>query len=247
MSYEQFAYVYDRLMADMPYDEWLRFAEESFAKYGKPRTIVDLGCGTGNLTIPMAERGYEMIGIDLSDDMLAVAQQKYASITWLQQDMREWEVSEQVDAVVSFCDCLNYLTEEEDWTGTFGRVFDGLKDGGLFLFDMHSIAQLESYAENQPFVFDEESISYIWTSDYDTERNEIEHALTIFATEPGTGDSLYRKFTEYHVQRAFQLSKVIGMLEGAGFSNVECFADFEWVKPTKDSGRIFVVARKMGE
>ncbi len=144
MSYRQFAYVYDRLMADMPYREWLKFAEESFAKFEKPRTIVDLGCGTGSLAIPLAQAGYQVIGIDLSEDMLSIAHDKTerlrgltgkafkGSVTWLHQDMREWEWSEPADCVISFCDCLNYLLEEEDWKSAFERVYAGLKPGGLF-------------------------------------------------------------------------------------------------------------------
>lgn len=131
-SYGCFAAVYDRLMEDMPYDAWVEFAEQAWRRYmpSKPERIVDLGCGTGNITLPLAARGYALTGIDLSEMMLAVAEQKAASaiaksgsIRWLCQDMREWNAGEPADAVVSFCDCLNYITEEADVKRVFTATF----------------------------------------------------------------------------------------------------------------------------
>src|SRR4051794_3766816 len=114
MSYEQFAYTYDRLMNSMPYEAWLRFTKECFERYQiKPTTIVDLGCGTGNLSIPLAAQGFQVTGLDLSEDMLAVAEQKQSeqpsqhrggAVRWIQQDLREWELGEEVDVAISFCD-----------------------------------------------------------------------------------------------------------------------------------------------
>src|SRR5690606_34704542 len=122
-AYREFASVYDRLMEDMPYGEWISFARRCFELYGMPRSVADLGCGTGNLAIPLAKSGFEVYGIDISADMLAIARSKWdappargqgGTIRWLQQDMRDWELPDPVDAVISFCDCLNYLTAEED-------------------------------------------------------------------------------------------------------------------------------------
>lgn len=204
MSYEQFAYCYDGLMQDMPYAEWMEFANRCWEKYGRPETVVELGCGTGNLTLPLAASGLAVYGIDLSDDMLAVAERKSAafhtsgsplqaapgSIVWLQQDMCEWELPRKVDAAVSFCDCLNYLTEEADVIRTFRQTFDGLADKGLFLFDVHTKARFEEYAAEQPFVLNEPDIAYIWTCDYDPERLEIGHELTIFTRMSGNEHGL---------------------------------------------------------
>jgi 2-polyprenyl-3-methyl-5-hydroxy-6-metoxy-1,4-benzoquinol methylase len=151
MSYERFAYAYDRLMEGMPYGDWLRFARECWNQYGiQPKYVVDLGCGTGNLAIPLAIEGFAVTGIDLSEDMLSVAQQKAesysslpvkGSLTWIQQDLREWELAEPVDAVICFCDCLNYLREEDDIMQAFLQTYNGLKPGGVFLFDVHTPKQ----------------------------------------------------------------------------------------------------------
>lgn len=260
-SYRQFASVYDRLMEEMPYPQWLNFARRCWEKYGMPKTVVDLGCGTGNVAIPLAKSGFSVFGIDLSADMLAVARSKWeaggrtartpgeeGSIRWLQQDMRDWELPEEVDAVLCFCDSLNYLTEHRDVADTFRHTFDNLAPGGLFVFDVHAPAQLERYADEQPFVLDEKDVAYLWTCDYDPVRREIEHDLTFFVREEpdaATGGSgLYRRFEESHTQRAYEPDWLAEQLQAAGFELLHRFADFEWSAPDEDSERLFFVARK---
>jgi SAM-dependent methyltransferase len=263
MAYQLFAYHYDRLMEDMPYSEWLGFLRQCWDKHGRPQTIADLGCGTGSIAIPLAQAGHEVFGIDLSEDMLAVAQHKALEtehrqpfqgkgrITWLQQDMREWSLLRSVDAVVSLCDCLNYLLEEEEVTEAFSRTYEGLRDGGLFVFDVHTLYQLEAYAEEQPFYLNEDDIAYIWTSELDKERCEIEHALTIFARQSvdmgGSGeesDEVFRRVEESHIQRAYSIDWLKKELLIVGFTEVECYADFLWKPVTETTQRAFFVARK---
>jgi len=259
-TYRQFASVYDRLMEEMPYSDWLSFARKCWDRYGMPKTVVDLGCGTGNLSIPLARSGFSVYGIDLSAEMLSVARSKWdepsagtgrrddpGTIRWLQQDMRDWELPYPADAVISFCDCLNYLTEPEDVSATIRRTYEGLAPGGLFLFDVHSPRQLERYAEEQPFVYDEPDIAYLWVSDYDEERREIEHSLTFFIREEQAsrgGETLYGRFEESHVQRAYDPDWLADELESAGFEVLHRLADFKWERPTAESERLFFVARK---
>ncbi|AIQ63099.1 methyltransferase type 12 [Paenibacillus stellifer] len=252
-SYGKFAYVYDELMADMPYPRWLEFAETAWKRLGRPETVAELGCGTGSLTIPLTESGYHMTGIDLSEDMLAVARQKLedqprgrrfmreGSVQWIRQDMRDWELPEKVDAVISFCDCLNYLLEEEDITAVLQRTYDGLKPGGSFLFDVHHPRTLIRYEEEQPFIYDDPSVSYIWTCEMDVPRREIEHHLSIFVQEEG---DRYRRFEETHVQRAYDPEWMKEELARAGFRNIEVYADFEWIAAGDDAERLFYVAVK---
>lgn len=269
MAYDRFAYHYDRLMEEMPYPAWLDFLKQCWVKMGQPRSIVDLGCGTGALSIPLAKQGYEVYGIDLSEDMLAVAQQKMqegeraqlfpagGSIAWLHQDMREWELHRPVDAVISMCDCINYLLEEEEVAQTFVQVFEGLNPGGTFVFDVHTPYQLQAYAEEQPFFLNEDDIAYIWTSELDEERCEIEHALTIFVKEepyhdsgnplpsqPPEGQERFRRIDELHVQRAYDLAWMKQQLQAAGFRDIETYGDFAWKPVTDTTQRAFFVARK---
>lgn len=257
-AYRKFAYVYDELMEDMPYGKWLAFAEQAWKIHGKPLTVAELGCGTGSITIPLVSAGYQVTGIDLSEDMLSVAQSKLemasggqrlyreGSVRFIRQDMRELELPEPVDAVISFCDCINYVLEQEEVAEVFVRTFASLKPEGTFLFDVHHPRTLRRYNEEQPFVLDDPSVSYIWTCDFDEERCEIEHHLSIFARESKqqNAEAKYGRFEEIHVQRAYDPDWIREQLLAAGFRTVACYADFEWKAPGEEAERLFYVAVK---
>lgn len=255
-SYRQFAAVYDRLMEEMPYPKWLRFLRGCWDRYGIPSSVADLGCGTGSIAIPLAQSGFHVYGIDLSADMLTIARQKWeetqrqavrprgGTVRWLQQDMRSWELPDEVDAVISLCDCLNYLTEQVDVEAAFRATYHGLKEGGVFLFDVHALKTLKDYALHQPFILDERDIAYLWTSDMDEERSEIEHNLTIFVKDPHDKEGRFVRIEETHVQRAYDPDWMEAALRKAGFSKVERFADFELKLPLPSSERLFFAAVK---
>ncbi|GGA20162.1 class I SAM-dependent DNA methyltransferase [Paenibacillus physcomitrellae] len=277
-AYRKFAYVYDELMQDMPYESWVEFAQTAWQKHGIPHTVAELGCGTGSITIPLTNAGYQMTGIDLSEDMLSVAQNKMeasaggsrlyreGSVRWVCQDMRSWELPEPVDSVISFCDCMNYVLEPEEIAQVFVRTYDALKEGGSFLFDVHHPDTLRRYGEEQPFVLDEPEVSYIWTCDFDEERWEIEHHLSIFArVTPNKGSinkansaeqdslersasaarqALYERFEEIHIQRAYDPEWMMAELRRAGFKEIKCYADFEWKLADDEAERLFFVAIK---
>jgi SAM-dependent methyltransferase len=270
VAYNQFAHYYDRLMEEMPYADWLDFLRICWDKHGQPQTIVDLGCGTGSIAIPLAQQGFEVFGIDLSEEMLAVAQHKaleaqrshpfsgkgWGSLMWLQQDMRDWALLQPVDAVISLCDCFNYLLEETDVQEAFVQAFAALKPGGLFVFDVHTMHQLATYSEEQPFFLNEDDIAYIWTSEWDEERSEIEHALTIFVKVPSKSGNMlneglvheqeekFQRLEEYQVQRAYDLGWLQQELRAAGFGTVDCYGDFTWQQVTATTQRAFFVAQK---
>jgi len=251
ISYGRVAEVYDRLMEDMPYDQWVSFARQAWERFGsgEVRSIVDLGCGTGSTALPLAKLGYDVIGIDISESMLSIASSKgieagplKGDVRWVNQDMCDWAMPGEADAVVSFCDSLNYVTEEDDVKRAFQATYNNLRSGGVFLFDVLHVRQFEHYAETQPFAYDDEDISYIWFSDYDEERQEIEHQLTLFVRQLSGG--LYERIDEEHVERAYDPDWLERMLKEAGFGHVEQFADFEWQSPDEESRRIFFVAVK---
>jgi SAM-dependent methyltransferase len=247
MAYDSFALVYDRLMADMPYDRWIAFLERCLAECGNCHTLVDLGCGTGNIALPFAYKGYRVFGVVNAAEMLAVAEQKKAThkagdrLQFVESDMCDFELPEQVDAVYSFCDSINYVTDENELKRLFINVRRTLRAGGLFVFDVHTEAKFGEYAQTQPFVLNEDDLAYIWTCEY--EQPLIHHELTIFVAHEGAPTGPFARIDEYHVQRAYRLEWLHSALLEAGFEAVHFYAEFSFEAADEHTGRVFVTAR----
>jgi SAM-dependent methyltransferase len=247
MSYEHFAYLYDELMQDAPYDEWVRFVSEKLQKYQvNGMDMLDLACGTGELSVRFAKEGFSVSGVDLSADMLAVAQAKAQEhgqqIPFYEQDMANLEGHQEFDIIGIFCDSLNYLKSESDVIDTFANVFNHLKDDGLFTFDVHSTYKISEVFINQTFSFVEDHLSYIWNSFPGEYPDSVEHELTFFVLDEQTGK--YDRFDELHFQRTYSVEQYTDWLEAAGFDILEVCADFENKQPQPMSERIFFIARK---
>src|SRR5690554_1513650 len=141
MAYTQMASVYDSFMAEAPYGKWLDFTKEILGRYGRPvQTIMDLGCGTGEIALKLAEEDFHVTGVDYSPDMLALAAHKAGQrnlpVRWIRQDMRELDGFDHMDLAVSYCDSINYITTEQELFNVFRRVAASLKHDGLFIFDV---------------------------------------------------------------------------------------------------------------
>jgi ubiquinone/menaquinone biosynthesis C-methylase UbiE len=247
MSYEQFAYLYDELMRDAPYDEWVKFVTERIRKYHVNGVkLLDLACGTGELSVRFAKEGFNVTGIDLSSDMLAVAQVKANKegvlIPFFEQNMTDLEGQEQFDIVGIFCDSLNYLHSEEEIARTFAQVYHHLQDHGIFIFDVHSIFKITNGFINQTFTLNEDHLAYIWNSFPGDMPNSVEHELSFFVLDERT--KKYDRYDEFHFQRTFSVQQYSNWLKEAGFELLEICADFQKVEPDPHSERIFFVARK---
>ncbi|WP_078545516.1 class I SAM-dependent DNA methyltransferase [Litchfieldia alkalitelluris] len=249
MSYGRFAYVYDRLMDDVPYHLWLQFLQTQMKKYSnrEMKTILDLACGTGEISVPLAEHGYEVVGIDLSDDMLAVANAKAQAanqnITFLQQDMSELQGLGTFDMIVIFCDSLNYLPSSEDVIKTFKHIHTYLKEDGLFFFDVHSVYKMDELFIDQTYAVTDEEVSYIWNCFPGESEHSVEHELSFFVRDEGT--SLYERFDETHYQRTYDVYQYKTWLEELGFEILEINGDFD--QPVSEqSERIFFSIKKKG-
>ncbi|TKH03837.1 methyltransferase domain-containing protein [Peribacillus simplex] len=247
MTYERFAYVYDELMKDAPYEKWLMILTAKLEQYGiGGRKVLDLACGTGEMTVELAQHGFEVTGVDLSDEMLLVANEKAVklglSIPLFQQNMAELEGLGQFDCVTIFCDSLNYLRDEEDIVKTFSRVHEHLKDGGLFLFDIHSIYKMEEIFRNNTFAVNGEEVSYIWDCFPGEEPYSVEHDLSFFVRDDESG--LYDRFDELHYQRTYPFEQYKKWLEQAGFTVSEILADLEEAPLVTETERILFVASK---
>jgi SAM-dependent methyltransferase len=247
MSYEQFAYLYDELMHDAPYDEWVRFVKEKLNNYHvEGKSLLDLACGTGQLSIRFAKEGYNVTGVDLSSDMLAVAQAKAQEegllIPFFEQNMANLEGHGLFDIIGIFCDSLNYLQSDREVADTFSNVFQHLKEEGLFFFDVHSIHKISHGFIDKTFAQAEDRLSYIWNSFPGEMPNSVEHELSFFVLDEQSGK--YDRFDELHYQRTYSVSQYRDWLEEAGFDLLEVCADFENDTPKKESERIFFIARK---
>jgi SAM-dependent methyltransferase len=241
MAYGQMAYVYDQLMQDMPYDEWVAWVMRSVPD--KSATIVDLGCGTGNVAIPLAKLGYDVIGIDYSDSMLAIASDKAdrTPVQWLEQNMTDWQVEQPVDAVVCFCDGFNYLLDEDDFYQTLIRTEKQLKPGGILLFDLLTANQMQRYAAEQPYQYETDNLTYMWTCDWEEDVQTIFHELTFFVKAE---DDRYDRFEEQHEERAYAIDDVVYNLEKFGFVDIQVSSHFGQGPVGDDTPRVFISARK---
>jgi SAM-dependent methyltransferase len=243
-SYRALAYLYDRFMEEAPYADWVEYAEAEWgSKQNLPLTVVDLACGTGTLSVLLAKAGYQVIGIDLSEEMLAVASEKAReqklSLVLYQQDMRSFVLAQQVDAIICFCDSLNYLTSSIDVQQTFGRVYEALMPGGKFLFDMHSLQKINHVFANHTFAYSDEDISYIWQCEHEG-IDQVAHDLTIFVKE----GELYRKFEELHVQKGYAQKEVVKWLGEAGFFDIQVSSEFGKKSAERKSERLFFSCTK---
>ncbi|MYL63000.1 methyltransferase domain-containing protein [Bacillus hwajinpoensis] len=240
-SYERFSYVYDRLMEEAPYGEWVDLVKKEVAT-GK---VLDLGSGTGECSINLAQVGFDVTAVDLSEHMLSVAQDKAIReklpIKFLQQDMRELETGELYDVVTIFCDSLNYVTDREGVKATLSNVYQHLKQGGVLLFDVHSLYKVQSLFVDNTFASSEDDISYIWNSFAGAEEGAVEHELSFFVENE---EGLYERFDEIHYQRTFAIDEYLVWLREVGFENISVTSDFTTLEPTPSSERLFFRAVK---
>jgi 2-polyprenyl-3-methyl-5-hydroxy-6-metoxy-1,4-benzoquinol methylase len=247
MSYERFAYLYDELMQDAPYDEWVRFVKEKLDKYQVgSKNLLDLACGTGELSVRFAKEGFSVTGVDLSADMLAVAQGKAQEegllIPFFEQDMANLEGHGEFNIIGIFCDSLNYLQSDDDVIHTFTSAYDHLKDEGIFFFDVHSTYKISQLFIDQTFTLADDHLSYIWNSFAGELPNSVEHELSFFVLDEQSGK--YDRFDEIHYQRTYPIQQYSSWLEDAGFEILEISADFTDNEPQDQSERIFFIARK---
>lgn len=248
-SYQSFAQVYDLFMNNVPYREWSVYLAGLLREYGiEDGLVLELGCGTGSMTELLCDAGYDMIGVDNSEDMLELAMEKRLvtghEILYLYQDMREFELYGTVRAAVSICDSMNYLIEEEDLVTVFCLVNNYLDPGGYFIFDLNTIYKYEQIGEST-IAENREEASFIWDNFYDEETNINEYELAIFIPEGEEG--LYRKYEEVHEQRAYSLELIKSLIEKSGMEFVTAYDAFTHDAPREDSERIYVVARESGK
>ena len=216
----------------------------------KGKSVLDLGCGTGSMTELLAGEGYDMIGVDNSEEMLEEAMEKKAAsghdILYLLQDMREFELYGTVRAVVSICDSMNYILTYEDLVQVLRLVNNYLDPGGILIFDMNTLYKYEEILGENTFAENRPEGSFIWENYFDEETGINEYDLTLFIRDQEEGD-LYRKFEETHYQRAYRLSEVRRAVEEAGMEFLTSYDAGTREPVREDSQRIYIIAREKGK
>ena len=245
-AYSGFAKVYDLFMDNIPYGEWTEYVKELFAEEGiTDGILLDLGCGTGSVTELLAKAGFDMIGIDNSEEMLEIAMEKREDsgldILYLLQDMREFELYGTVKGVVSICDSMNYILEDEDLMDVFRLVHNYLDNEGIFIFDMNTMYKYEEILADNTFAEDREESSFIWENYYDEEDEINQYDLALFVKEE---DGRYRKYEETHLQRAYRQEDVEEMIRESGLELLHVYDAFSKEAPTEESERIYYVCRR---
>ena len=259
-AYSDFARVYDIFMDETPYAEWCDTIIGLLKKYGtnenisdeklkqEKNTILDLGCGTGTLTQLLAQKGYDMIGIDNSQEMLQIAIEKKEKsdldILYLLQDMREFELYGTVGAVISVCDSLNYLLNEEDILTTFRLINNYLYPGGLFIFDFNTVYKYEVVIGDATIAENREDCSFIWENYYHEKEEINEYDLTLFVKNDNEGTNTFSRFEETHYQRGYRLEQMKALIETAGLEFITAIDSDTHDAVTPESERIYVVARE---
>lgn len=258
-AYTSFAAVYDTFMDNVPYEEWGEYIHGMLCKYGVEDGIVlDLGCGTGTMTEILAGYGYDMIGVDNSEDMLELAMEKRIEsghdILYLLQDMRGFELYGTVRAVVSVCDSVNYVTEPGELEEVFRLVNNYLDPRGIFLFDFNTDYKYREIMGDCTIAEDRGECSFIWDNYYYENEQINEYDLTLFIQEKNPDETqsdqmpqLYRKYKETHYQRGYTLKEIQVLLEKAGLVFEAAYDVDSKEEPSDTSERICVIARESGK
>ncbi|MET1014108.1 MAG: class I SAM-dependent methyltransferase [Paenisporosarcina sp.] len=243
-SYSDFARVYDELMTDIPYDLYVEKVLQA-CKQPVGKSLLDIGCGTGVLASKFADAGFHVQAVDLSEEMLTMAHQRFTKkqqqIPLFCMSMSELNGFEEIDVAMIAIDSLNYLSEEQQVIDTFSAVYTSLKKGGHFFFDVHSIYKMDEIFLDGPFTFENENLAYIWHTEKGEAPHSVYHDLTFFVKTEG---EMYERFEEHHFQRTYAEKQYVSWLKEQGFSSVSVESDWTSQQPTLSSERLFFHAIK---
>ncbi len=257
-GYEAIAHVYDKLNAEIDYAAWADFVEACFDRFlkSRPTLVLDLACGTGSMTLELARRGYDMIGIDGSADMLGVAYERAAvaelSVLWLMQDMRSFELYGTVGAVTCCLDSLNYLLSPTDLAKCFATVHNYLDPDGIFLFDLNTPYKFKNIYGNNAYILEDELV-YVdgdgeervpvycgWQNTFDPESCLCDFDLSLFEALP---DGTYRREDEHQRERCHSMEEVTKALASSHMELLGVWSDFAFHAPNDATERWYFAAR----
>ena len=243
-AYEALAASYDRLTNDVDYGATVAFYREILAQEGlRPRTAVDLACGTGTVSILLAQQGLRVIGVDMSEEMLTVAQQKTEGLEnpprFVCQSLQKLVLPRGVDLAVCALDSLDYITDPKDCAEAIRRVYRALNPGGIFIFDVNTPEKLRAM-DGQVFLDEDDDVYCVWRGQFDEETNICSYGMDLFQRE---GKRWVRSFEE-HREYAYSAPQLTGWLREAGFTRIRVYGDRKLSDPEPGEQRIYIKARK---
>ncbi len=245
--YGAFARVYDALMDTVDYAAWAAYYKTLMEKCQVPAKgrVVECACGTGSLTLPLRRMGYQMTGVDMSEEMLAAAMEKARTagvmIPFVRQDMRQLTVPRRVDCVLATCDGVNYLTSPADAQAFFAAAFAALKPGGALIFDVSTPEKLSGALGNNTLYSDDDAVSYIWRNLWDEKTSRVMLSLSLFVRRE---DGAYDRIEECQTQRAHTRKELRAWLAAAGFADIAFYGRQRMTPPRKGDDRWHVTAMK---
>lgn len=252
-AYTEFAQVYDEFMDNIPYAEWTEYIlnlliANNVIPQSDNNEIIELGCGTGTISRMLANIGYNVTGIDISQPMLDIAisknnEQADICVEYDNQDMTSFKVDQKAAAIISVCDCVNYLLSEEDLFNTFMSVRNALKNDGIFIFDMKTEYFYKEILEDNIFADNKENASYIWENHYDEADLINTYKLTLYIKDNNSSDSCYKRYEEMHKQRAYKLDSIKNKLKKAGADKIKVYKAFTKKRPDSKSERVYFVVK----
>lgn len=246
-AYTGFAEVYDEFMEDVPYEKWRDLVVAELKKEGiADGLVLDLGCGTGTFTRMLAEAGYDMIGVDGSQEMLMEAREKTADsgILYLCQDMRKFELYGTVRAIVSTCDTMNYLLTPEDFIQTLRLANNYLDPGGVFIFDLNTLYKFREVMGDMTIAENGEDASFIWDNYFDEETGRNEYDLTLFIRQE---NGLFARVSEVHEEQGYAPEQILQFIAHSGMEYVRAFDAESGGEPHETSEKVFYVVREHGK
>ena len=243
-AYKELAVSYDRLTNDVDYAAVVDFYQKILEREGlKPRTCVDLACGTGSVSVLLAQVGLEVIGVDMSEDMLTVAFDKVCGMErpprFVCQKLQELKLPRGVDLAVCALDSLDYVTDPADCQEAVRRVYKALNPGGIFIFDVNTPEKLRAM-DGQVWLDEDDDVYCVWRGEFDKETNICSYGMDLFQRQ---GDVWHRSFEE-HKEYAYSREQLTAYLRDAGFTHIEVYADRIFEAPREGEQRIYFKARK---
>jgi ubiquinone/menaquinone biosynthesis C-methylase UbiE len=243
-AYHALAVSYDRLTNDVNYRQTVEFYKEILKKEGcNPRTAVDLACGTGSVTLLLAREGLQVMGVDLSPEMLCVAQQKAQELEnppmFICQDLSRLRLPRGVDLAVCALDSLDYITDPKACAEAIKRIYRVLNPGGIFIFDVNTPEKLKAM-DGQVFLDEDDDVYCVWRGSFDEQENICSYGMDLFQRH---GDVWERSFEE-HREYAYSEEQLRSYLKEAGFNNIQVYADRLFEAPRPAEQRIYFSARK---